>query len=147
MPYIAWDKGQHCTSREKLGPAYAGKHCEKIGDKKGNQEAPPWQRGLQLVDTNQSNNDGNYEDRAVPPLRHIVVSGHQLVVRVEVGILKFLLSPSTNVLVEVEVPVLGRQVSLDVVDLESLENSLHDRPVPEEHVREGGRDGEILYSS
>jgi len=66
--------------------------------------------------------------------------------RVEVRILEIFFFASTSVLVEVEVPVLGRQVSPDVIDLESLEDSLHDRPVPEEHVREGGGDGEILYS-
>ena len=67
--------------------------------------------------------------------------------RVEVRILEFFLSPGTSVLVEAEVPVLGRQVSLDVVDLEGLKDSLHDRPVPEEHVRERGGNGEVLYSS
>ena len=65
--------------------------------------------------------------------------------RVEVRILKLFFSTSTSVLVEVEVPVLGRHVSLDVLDLESLEDGLHHRPIPEEHVREGGGDGEILY--
>jgi hypothetical protein len=114
------------------------------GEDTCDEEAPPWESRVGLVQANQAHNDGEDQGGNVPPLRHFFVREHKTVVRIEIWVARVAHGVELlGLFPELERILLG-ECFLEVAGAADFPGGFHIVVVPEHHVREGRGDGEVV---